>query len=133
MKDRVTMLPDAVVPFLQDHLQHVERLHCDDLAEGYSKVYLPFALERKYVNANSEWIWQYIFPSRQLSVDPRTAEVRRHHADPSSLQKAIRAAAIAARIKKHVTPHVFRHSFATHLLENGYNIRTVQELLGTKR
>lgn len=132
MKDRVTMLPEVVVPALQEHLRHVKRVHEDDLAKGYGAVYLPFALERKYPNANREWIWQYIFPATKLSKDPRSDAIRRHHLHESSLQKAVRKAAKRAGLNKRVTPHVFRHSFATHLLEDNYDIRTVQELLGHK-
>jgi len=132
-EDRVTIiLPQALIAPLQEHLQSVKNLHQEDLAKGYGAVYLPDALERKYPNASREWIWQYVFPSDRLSVDPRTGAVRRHHADESSLQKAVREAAHATGIPKRVTPHTFRHSFATHLLENGYDIRTVQELLGHK-
>jgi integron integrase len=130
MEDRVTMLPDAVTLPLQEHLQRVKRLHEEDLAKGYGSVYLPSALEHKYPNADREWIWQYVFPSDRLSVDPRTGAIRRHHLDESGLQKAVRQAAQRADIPKPVGPHTFRHSFATHLLENGYDIRTVQELLG---
>jgi len=131
-KDRVTMLPDVLIPLLQEHLRHVKQVHDDDLAKGYGSVYLPFALERKYPNANREWIWQYVFPASKLSRDPRTGSVRRHHVHESSLQKAVKNAARLAGLDKRVTCHTFRHSFATHLLENGYDIRTVQELLGHK-
>ena len=132
MEDRVTMLPESLSAPLREHLRGVERLHEEDLAKGHGAVHLPYALERKYPNANREWIWQYVFPSGRLSVDPRSGVVRRHHIDESGLQKAIRKAAKLAGIRKRVTPHTFRHSFATHLLEDGYDIRTVQELLGHK-
>ena len=122
----------TVIPFLQDHLRHVKRIHDDDLARGYGNVYLPFALERKYPNANRKWIWQYVFPASKLSRDPRSGAIRRHHTHESSLQKAVKRAARQAGINKRVTCHTFRHSFATHLLEDGYDIRTVRELLGHK-
>ncbi len=131
-EDRVTMLPASVIAPLQEHLQHVKRLHEEDLAKGDGAVYLPYALERKYPNASREWIWQYVFPSDRLSKDPRTGIIRRHHVDERGLQKAVRETAQKAGINKRVSCHTFRHSFATHLLENGYDIHTVQELLGHK-
>ena len=130
--DRVTLLPDSLIAPLQEHLQRAKQLHDRDLEQGHGTLDLPYALERKYPNANREWGWQYVFPSERLSTDPRDGRMHRHHVDPSGLQKAIRAAARLARIAKPVGPHTFRHSFATHLLESGYDIRTVQELLGHK-
>ena len=129
-QDRVTVLPDSVVPSLQQHLQGVKRLHDQDLAEGLGCVDLPPALEQEHPNTNSEWMWQYIFPSKRLSVAPQANRVRRHHLDPSGLRKAIREAARSTGIPKRVTPQTLRHSFAVHLLESGYNVRIVQELLG---
>jgi integron integrase len=135
-EDRVTMLPQTVAPLLRKHLVMVKQLHEADLANGYGMVELPYALARKYSNADREWCWQYIFPSEKHSIDPRSKVVRRHHLDESGLQKALRRAATEAGITKHVTPHIFRHCFATHLLEAGYAgalwARTVQELLGHK-
>jgi integron integrase len=131
-KDRVTVLPDSLIEPLQKHLRRVEMLHQNDLNDGYGAVYLPDALEQKYPNANCEWIWQYVFPSKSPSKDPRSGVTRRHHLHESAVQRAVRKAAKLAGINKPVSPHTFRHSFATHLLENGYDIRTVQELLGHK-
>ncbi|RPH63377.1 MAG: integron integrase, partial [Chloroflexi bacterium] len=132
-KDRITMLPESLIPPLREHLARVQQIHQQDLKEGYGAVYLPYALANKYPNAPREWAWQYIFPAKNLSVDPLSNETRRHHADESGLQKAVRAAAKLAGITtKNVSPHTFRHSFATHLLQGGYDIRTVQELLGHK-
>lgn len=131
-KDRLTLLPESLTANLERHLRHVRLIYEDDLQDGFGNVYLPFALERKYPNAAHEWGWQWVFPASKRSVDPRSGIERRHHVDESGLQKAIRAAARKAGLVKPVGPHTLRHCFATHLLEAGYDIRTVQELLGHK-
>jgi integron integrase len=134
-QDRVTVLPERLVEPLRRQIARARRLHEADLAAGYGCVWLPPALGRKYPNAEREFGWQYLFPAYQLSLDPRERETptkRRHHIHVTSLEKAVRAAVKRSGLTKQITPHTFRHSFATHLLETGHNIKKVQELLGHK-
>ena len=131
-RDRRTMLSERLIEPLRTHLARVKGLHERDLAEGFGEVYLPYALARKYPRAGRSWPWQYVFPSGSRSTDPLDGVIRRHHLDEKVVQRAVSEAARKAGIAKPVSPHILRHSFATHLIEGGYDIRTVQELLGHK-
>jgi integron integrase len=131
-ESRVTPLPDVLIEPLTQHLKLVKRWHEMDLTLGYGAVVLPYALDRKYPNANRQWIWQFVFPAKTRCRDSHTGQIGRYHLHPSSVQKPLKQATLQATVQKRISCHTFRHSFATHLLQDGYDIRTVQELLGHK-